>query len=241
MTNRELGELDSVQFPNSKALSFTVEKASDIAIPCGLSFINDDEVHTTGPWFTEAHIEMATDDSVSCTLYGQKVFMSANPDRAADVLYHSVKSMASFLSFIESGPGAFSVEIFVILTNPGNSMVQPSLSFHVVLTISGPSLVCGLETGRPSDKKRLQRLRTKYFSGIGIPVQMVLDRKHPIVRRKIAKKLAIDDGGFVICKLDLEYEQPKRHYISRKRSSNLPNVKAKINRYRKQRKGACFI
>ena len=88
MTNRELRDFDSAEFPNSKASSFSVEKASEIAIPCGLSFINDDVVHTRGPWFTEAHIKTAASDSVSCTLYGQKVFMSANPDRAADFLYH---------------------------------------------------------------------------------------------------------------------------------------------------------
>ena len=169
MTNRELRELDSVDIPNSKAWSFSVEKASEIAIPFGLSFINADAVHATGPWFTEALVyrglwftETTVDNSVSCTLFGQKVYMIANPGRAVDFLYHSVKSMASFLSFIESGPGEFKFEIFVILTNPRNLIVQPSLFTHVVLTISEPSLVCGFEAGRPSDKKRFQRLQTKF-------------------------------------------------------------------------------
>ena len=72
-------------------------------------------------------------------------------------------------------------------------------------------------------------------------METVLDRIQPIVRRKIAKNLTYDAGDFVIRKLDLEYEQSKRQYISPKRSNNLQDTKAKISRYRKQREGACFI
>ena len=69
-----------------------------------------------GLWFTEAHIETAADDSTSCTLFGTKLYVAANPGPAYHVLYRNAKSLEDFIDLIKTGPREFHDQNFTIFT-----------------------------------------------------------------------------------------------------------------------------
>ena len=64
-------------FIDSKAWAFSVHHLSKYSMPNSLYFRTVDAIFSRGQWFTEAHVELCGEDSISATLLGKQLFLYA--------------------------------------------------------------------------------------------------------------------------------------------------------------------
>ena len=60
------------EFIKSKAWAFSLHRLSNYVLPNNLEFRTVDGILWKNQWFTEGHIELCGDDSISATLFGKK-------------------------------------------------------------------------------------------------------------------------------------------------------------------------
>ena len=91
-------------FIDSKAWAFSVHHLSKYRMPKSLQFRTVDAIFSRGQWFTEAHVELCGDESISATLLGKKLFLYTLRGEPSKLLVQQMKSSKSFRDFIFKGP-----------------------------------------------------------------------------------------------------------------------------------------
>ena len=161
---------------------------------------------------------------MSCTLFGRKLFVIADPGPASQFLAQSVNCLGNILDLINQGPDDFHNQMYAVFTKPESLIVQLSGAAHAVLTVDFPALVTGFEAGRPNDGSRYVKFESNYAVVIGVSMQILLNQRSPPTRRKIASKLNCDAGDVVVRKIDESYERKKKPYVFRKKFRALSRI-----------------
>lgn len=241
LDSRELRVVSSASFPSCTGWSFGLQKQVSTTLPDGLVFQNADALLTTGAWFTEAHIEIAGDDSISLTLFGQKLFIIGKRGRASRHLFRNVRSLSEFLHLIETGPPRGLVNsLFLHRTDPNSLLVQPSLCVHTVCTLvaGGSALVTGFEASRPGDPQRYADVQNYYSIGFAKDYPDAIKRFSKEDQLIIARALGNDAGDHKARMLS-EDVQPhaKRAYKSRKKQHNIDRIREAATKKNERRLG----
>ena len=120
-------------------------------------------------WITDGHIETGGDDSISVTLFGEKLYFICAPGTHSVKFEKLIRNVDDFISFVETGPESSAVKsnIKFYIPQPDLILCQPSLGTNAALTSTlGVSFVWGWEACNLRDSERVNR--TLYYYGSGI-------------------------------------------------------------------------
>ena len=110
---------------------------------------------------------------MSCTIFGRKMFVIADPCPTSQFLVQNVNCLEIFfLNLISLERGDFHNQLYAVFTTPESPIVQPSGAAHVVLTVDFPVVVTGFEAGRPNDGTRYVKLESNYAMKVGVTMQI---------------------------------------------------------------------
>ena len=183
------------RFQDKKALNFPIDHLSQFTLPNVLQCSAVAGIFGRQKWFTEGHIEVCGDDSVSLTVCGRKVFVYAAGFESSRYLVQSMKTVDNFMDLAYSGPPDIWRERMSMCIPKSTSLrVQPSLFAHSVLTTRGPSLVVGWEAGNPLDLGRLARVSSAFGKGMGYEQQEYIRRLPYEEQRKVVSMAPGDIG-----------------------------------------------
>ena len=139
------------------------------SVPNSLKETKIDEIIQFNSWITDGHIETGGDDSISATLFGEKLYFICAPGTHSVKFEKLIRNVDDFISFVETGPESSAVKsnIKIYIPQPDLILCQPSLAPHAVLTSTlGVSFEWGWETCNLRDSERVNR--TLYYYGSGI-------------------------------------------------------------------------
>ena len=215
------------EFIKSKAWAFSLHHLSNYVLPNNLEFRTVDGILSKNQWFTEGHIELCGDDSISATLFGKKLFMYAKRGRPSKFLVQTIKSGKDMRELIEKGPPSmWEEDWFVSIPQSTSFIIQPALTAHSVLTMSAPALVAGWEAGDLSDTARFPSVRSTFAFGLGQEYHGRVRELSSVSQRKVVGKLHGDVGALLNRELESgnptkTVKRPKK----RTRWSHLCNVR----------------
>ena len=183
------------RFSSSKAWSCDVEHLSTFEVPSSLEFRVVAGILCSDRWFTEAHIEVCADHSISITSFGRKAFIYAHGVNASKWLVRTVKSVDSFMDLVRKGaPANLQSMLSFHLTEPGDLIVQPSMFGHAVLTFTGPAFVVGWEANSKITKVEASSASLSISSGVGVEEQRIVRNFSPVRQKAILHEIPNDAG-----------------------------------------------
>ena len=172
---KELHPHADSRFSSSKAWSCNIEHLSTFEVLSSLDFRVIAGILCSDRWFTEAHIEVCADHSISITSFGRKDFIYAHGVNASKWLVRTVKSVDSFMDFVQKGaPTNLQSMLSFHLTEPGDLIVQPSMFGHASLTFTGPVFVVGWEASSRMTKVEASCASLNISSGVGVEEQRIV-------------------------------------------------------------------
>ena len=192
---KELHPQADSRFSSSKAWSCNVEHLSTFEVPSSLEFRVVAGNFCSARWFTQAHIEVCADHSISITSFGRKAFIYAHGVNASKWLIRTVKSVDSFMDLVQKGAPANLQSMFSFhLTEPGDLIVQPSMFGHAVLTFTGPAFVVGWEANSRMTKVEASCAGLNVSSGVGVEEQRIVRNLSPVRQKAVLVEIPNDAG-----------------------------------------------
>ena len=149
--------------------SMSVNGLVNYSVPNSLEETKIDGIIQYNSWLRDGHIETGGDDSISVTLFGEKLYFICAPGTHSVKFEELIRNVDDFMSFVEAGPENSIVKsnIKFYIPQPDLILCQPSLASHAVLTSTlGVSFVWGWEACNLRDSDRINR--TLYHYGPGI-------------------------------------------------------------------------
>ena len=199
---------------------------SNYVLPNNLEFRTVDGILSKNQWFTEGHIELCGDDSISATLFG-KNFVFTKRGRPSKFFIQTIKSGKDLRELFNKGsPSMWEEDWFVSIPQSVSFIIQPALTAHSVLTMSAPALNAGWEAGDLSDTARFPSVRSTFAFGLGQEYQGRVRELSPVSQRKVIGQLHGDVGALL--NRELESGNPTKTVKLPKKStrwSHLCNVR----------------
>ena len=214
----------------SYAVSFHIDHLCSWSVPKSLKFSSVAGIYCMGRWFTEAHIEVNGDDSISAVPIGKKVFIYAAGITASRWLLKTIVDIPSFMALAKQGPPQkWRGKLFVCIPGANSVIAQPSFWAHAVLTVKGPALVMGWEAGIQENSQRLETVLCQYSfaRGMGIGAQNAIRQMATDEQDKILPLLPGDAGECMRTQAEagLLVPGPAKRSRKKKRYEHLPGPK----------------
>ena len=151
----------------SSGCTFSIGGVIDFSLPAGLLLTKTDGMVQEGEWFTQPHIEIGGDDSISKVPFGDKLFVICERGAASANFDRLITTPQDFIQFLLKGPQNTTDKNTVRFYFPKSSsfLCQPALCCHAVLTRSGRSFVCGWEATILDDRSRCSDVLRFYCYG----------------------------------------------------------------------------
>ena len=151
----------------SSGCTFSIGGVIDFSLPAGLLLTKTDGMVQEGEWFTQPHIEIGGDDSISKVPFGDKLFVLCERAAASANFDRLITTPQDFIRFLLKGPQNTTDKNTVRFYFPKSSsfLCQPALCCHAVLTRSGRSFVCGWEATILDDRSRCSDVLRFYCYG----------------------------------------------------------------------------
>ena len=212
------------EFVDSKAWAFSSHHLSELTVPSSLRFQTIAAIFSLGQWFTECHVEVCGDDSISATLMGKKTFFYATRGNPSRILVRQVKSNQAVRQLVENGPPTKWADKWLISMPENSSLViQPALCAHTVTTVRASALVAGWEGSCVNDTRRYAQVKSLFGFGIGMEYQEKFRELSPTKQEKIVERLSGDFGVFLRRSLDVDcISQVSKPAKKKPKWSNLP-------------------
>ena len=120
----------------SGCYSLSVNGLVNYFVPNSLKETKIDGIIQFNSWITDGHIETGGDDSISVTLFGEKLYFICAPGTHSKKFEKLIRNVDDFISFVETGPESSAVKsnITFYIPQPDLILCQPSLASHAVLT-----------------------------------------------------------------------------------------------------------
>ena len=212
------------------AVAFHMDHLCAWSVPESLNFTSVAGIYSFGTWFTEAHIEVNGDDSITAIPYGKKVFIYTAGITASRWLLKTVVDIPSFIAlalFAQGPPKELKEKLFFCLPESTSLIVQPAFWAHAVLTVEGPALVMGWEAGIHNNEQRLKTVQYSFARGIGMEAQNALRQMPEVEQERILPALPGDAGELLRAQAEagLLSPGPAKRSRKKKRFQHLPGPK----------------
>ena len=210
------------------AVSFHINHLCSWSVPKSAKFSSVAGIYCMGRWFTEAHIEVNGDDSITAVPFGKKIFIYAAGITASRWLLKTVIDIPSFMALAREGPPPKWKEKLFVCIPGGNSLIaQPSFWAHAVLTVEGPALVVGWEAGIQNNGQRLETVQYSFARGMGMEAQNAIRQMTHQEQEKILPTLPGDAGECMRAQAEAGplIPGPAKRSRKKKRFEHLPGPK----------------
>ena len=178
LSNREsrinsINQTSDNRFNHSYNVSLSLQNLVTFEMPSNISFSSFDAIVQFNAWYTEGHIELAGNESISYTPIGSKIFLIAERGSNSVLLEKRLRGVNNFMKFVKEGnisrnslfPKSHSIRFYI--PNEEHFLCQPALCAHAVLTGSiGPSIVMGFEGFDSTDRTRSYETLSGYGNGL---------------------------------------------------------------------------
>ena len=91
------------RFNDSYNVSLSLQNLVTFEVPSNISFSSFDAIVQFNAWFTEDHIKLAGNDSISYTPIGSKIFLIAERSSFSVLLEKRLRGVNNFMKFVNDG------------------------------------------------------------------------------------------------------------------------------------------
>ena len=208
-------------FKTSYGWAMEMSSFTEMERPSYLDVNEQNAIITWGGWFTEGHIELAGDESISHVPIGKKVYLIAKRGPASKYLVNQTKCAKEFMNLVVRGPPAlYKEKIFYFISSSKSVLLQPALCAHSVLTLSkNLAIVMGWEAGNKTDAIRAKHVSDYYGFGVGCETKAFI-KTVPKQKRGDVIKVLKQTGVSDMTEL-LERLHERNDWIGSKKAGNV--------------------